>query len=179
MRCWTWRYPSGCVPNSSPAPTTPGSTCKSKSRSNPFVIPGLSDGGAHTKYLTGGIYSTEYMIKYVRENHAMSLEDAHWKLSALPAYCAGFTDRGMLREGYAADIVIYEYDNLKMQPQEVAHDLPAGEWRRIQRADGYRYMLINGEVDVRRRPAHRHQVRPPTTPRRRRPRASPPRRLSK
>ena len=113
----------------------------------PFAIPGLSDGGAHTKYLTGGIYSTEYIIKYVRENNAMSLEDAHWKLSALPAYCAGFADRGMLREGYAADIVIYDYDNLKLMPQEIAHDMPANEWRRIQRADGYRYTLINGEVE--------------------------------
>jgi N-acyl-D-amino-acid deacylase len=113
----------------------------------PYAIPGLSDGGAHTKYLTGGIYSSEYIIKYVRENNAMSLEDAHWKLSALPAYCAGFADRGMLREGYAADIVIYDYNGLKLLPQEIAHDMPAGEWRRVQRADGYRYIMINGEVE--------------------------------
>jgi len=113
----------------------------------PFAIPGLSDGGAHTKYLTGGIYSSEYIIKYVRENSAMSLEDAHWKLSALPAYCAGFADRGMLREGYAADIVVYDYNSLKLLPQEIAHDMPAGEWRRVQRADGYRYILVNGQVE--------------------------------
>jgi N-acyl-D-aspartate/D-glutamate deacylase len=112
-----------------------------------YAIPGLSDGGAHTKYLTGGIYPSEYIIKYVRQNNAMSLEDAHWKLSALPAYCAGFADRGMLREGYAADIVIYDYNGLKIMPQEIAHDMPAGEWRRVQRAEGYRYILVNGEVE--------------------------------
>jgi N-acyl-D-aspartate/D-glutamate deacylase len=113
----------------------------------PYAIPGLSDGGAHTKYLTGGIYPTEYIIKYVRENNAMSLEDAHWKLSALPAYCAGFTDRGLLHEGYAADLVIYDYNGLKLLPQEIAHDMPAGEWRRVQRAEGYRYIMVNGEVE--------------------------------
>jgi N-acyl-D-amino-acid deacylase len=113
----------------------------------PYAIPGLSDGGAHTKYLTGGIYPTEYIVKYVRENNAMTLEEAHWKLSALPAYCAGFVDRGMLREGYAADIVIYDYNGLKLKPQEIAHDMPAGEWRRVQRADGYHYILVNGEVE--------------------------------
>jgi N-acyl-D-amino-acid deacylase len=113
---------------------------------NPYVIPGVSDGGAHTKFFTGGRYGTEFLIDYVREHQIVSLEDAHWKLSALPAYCAGFTDRGMLREGYAADIVIYEMDKLQILPTEVAHDFPANEWRRVQRAEGYRYVLLNGEV---------------------------------
>jgi len=113
---------------------------------NPYVIPGVSDGGAHTKFFTGGRYSTEFLIDYVRDNPILTLEEAHWKLSALPAYCGGFTDRGMLREGYAADIVIYEMDKLKILPTEVAHDFPANEWRRVQRAEGYRYVLLNGEV---------------------------------
>jgi N-acyl-D-amino-acid deacylase len=113
---------------------------------NPYVIPGVSDGGAHTKFFTGGRYSTEFLIDYVRDNPILTLEEAHWKLSALPAYCGGFTDRGMLREGYAADIVIYEIDKLRILPTEVAHDFPANEWRRVQRAEGYRYVLLNGEV---------------------------------
>ena len=81
-----------------------------------------------------------------RASDRCALEEAHWKLSALPAYCAGFVDRGLLREGYAADIVVYDFDKLEILPTEVAHDFPANEWRRVQRADGYRYMLLNGEV---------------------------------
>ncbi len=111
-----------------------------------YAIPGVSDGGAHTKFLTAGVYPTEYLINYVREGGAMSLEEAHWKLSALPAYAAGFAERGILRTGYAADIVVYDYDGLKLLPEEIAHDMPAGEWRRVRRADGYRYILVNGEV---------------------------------
>jgi len=42
--------------------------------------------------------------------------------------------------------VIYEMDKLKILPTEVAHDFPANEWRRVQRAEGYLYVLLNGEV---------------------------------
>jgi N-acyl-D-amino-acid deacylase len=76
----------------------------------------------------------------------LSLEDAHWKLSARPAICAGLPDRGTLREGYAADIVVYDYDNLGIEPSAIVHDLPGGEWRRVQRARGYRYIIVNGEL---------------------------------
>ncbi len=111
-----------------------------------YVIPGASDGGAHTKFLTAGRYPTEFLTKHVRDLHTVSLEDAHWRLSALPAYCAGFNQRGTLREGYAADLVVYDFDRLNITPVEVAHDLPGGEWRRVQRAEGYRYMMVNGDL---------------------------------
>lgn len=115
---------------------------------DPFLIPGVSDGGAHTKFLTAGRYPTEFLTKLVREHGMLSLEEAHWRLSALPAMCAGFRDRGTLRAGAPADVVIYDYDNLTMRPMEVAHDFPGGEWRRVQKADGYKCVLVNGEVTL-------------------------------
>ena len=111
-----------------------------------YTIPGASDGGAHVKFLTGGIYSTELIIWLVRDEKAMTLEDAHYKLSYLPAHFGGFKDRGCIREGAPADIVVYDLDNLEILPSEVAEDLPGGEWRRIQKAKGYRWTLVNGEV---------------------------------
>ena len=42
--------------------------------------------------------------------------------------------------------MVYDYDNLAITPMEVAHDLPGGEWRRIQKAEGYRWIMVNGEV---------------------------------
>jgi N-acyl-D-amino-acid deacylase len=112
----------------------------------PYTIPGLSDGGAHTKFFCGGRYPTEFLASFARDQGMLSLEDAHWKLSAWPAICAGLSDRGVLRAGYAADIVIYDYDRLGMEPSVVVHDLPGGEWRRVQRPRGYRYIVVNGEV---------------------------------
>ena len=116
---------------------------------NPYVLFGVSDGGAHTKFLTAGRYPTETLCKIVREHAMVSLEEAHWRLSALPAMVAGFEGRGVLRKGAPADIVVYDYERLKVLPAEVTHDLPGGEWRRVQRAEGYRYVLVNGEVTIR------------------------------
>ena len=54
----------------------------------------------------------------------------------------------MLKKGSPADIVIYDYENLEVLPAEIVHDLPGGEWRRVQRAKGYRYILVNGAVTI-------------------------------
>ncbi|MEQ8661731.1 MAG: amidohydrolase family protein [Gammaproteobacteria bacterium] len=115
---------------------------------DPYVLFGVSDGGAHTRFLTAGRYPTETICKIVREHGMLSLEEAHWRLAALPAMVAGFEDRGVLRRGAPADIIIYDYDALAVLPAEVAHDLPGGEWRRIQRAHGYRHVLVNGVVTI-------------------------------
>ncbi len=116
---------------------------------DPYVLFGVSDGGAHTKFLTAGRYPTETLCKIVREHKMISLEEAHWRLSALPAQVAGFEGRGVLQKGAPADIIVYDFENLAVMPEEIAHDLPAGEWRRIQRASGYKYVLVNGETTIR------------------------------
>lgn len=114
--------------------------------SSEFTVPGVSDGGAHTKFVTIGRYTTEFIADFVREKGILSLEEAHYRLSCLPAKMAGFQDRGVLAEGRPADLVIYDFDNLRSTPSEVAHDFPGNEWRRVQKAEGYRYIMVNGEV---------------------------------
>jgi N-acyl-D-amino-acid deacylase len=112
----------------------------------PYLTFGVSDGGAHTKFLTAGRFPTEGIAKYCREFGWLSLEEIHWRLSALPAFCAGFKDRGFLREGAPADIVCYDFDQLKVLPIEIVHDLPGDEWRRVQRSEGYKWIIVNGQV---------------------------------
>jgi N-acyl-D-aspartate/D-glutamate deacylase len=114
----------------------------------PFLIPGLSDGGAHLSFLTSGCYGTEYIARFVRDEAITTLEQAHWRLSGLPAYCAGFRDRGILQEGAAADIIVYDHDSLGYRDTEFVHDLPAGQMRTISRATGYHYTLVNGQVTI-------------------------------
>ncbi|MEE2783075.1 MAG: amidohydrolase family protein [Pseudomonadota bacterium] len=114
-----------------------------------YAIPGVSDGGAHTKFFTGGSYTTDFLSWLVRDENVVSLEEAHYRLSNLPAQAAGFRDRGVLHEGAAADIVVYDLNELSIDPPwigNVEHDLPAGEWRRVQRAIGYKAIIVNGEV---------------------------------
>ena len=112
--------------------------------SSPYIMPGVSDGGAHVKFITPAIYPTEVLSWLVRETGILSLEEAHFRLSGLMAWAAGFKDRGTLREGLAADIVIYDNNTVKSLPSEILYDLPANEWRRVQKAEGYKHILING-----------------------------------
>jgi N-acyl-D-amino-acid deacylase len=111
---------------------------------SPYTMPGVSDGGAHVKFITPAIYPTEVLSWLVRETGILSLEEAHFRLSGLMAWAAGFKDRGTLREGQAADIVIYDINTVQSLPSEITYDLPANEWRRVQKADGYKHILVNG-----------------------------------
>jgi N-acyl-D-aspartate/D-glutamate deacylase len=116
---------------------------------SPYTCPGISDGGAHTKFFNGASFTTDFLIWLVREEKKVTLEEAHYRLSALPAHVAGFRDRGTLREGGPADVVVYEMSSLAVEPHwvgEVAHDYPGGEWRRVQKAKGYKSILVNGEI---------------------------------
>ncbi|HKA55864.1 MAG TPA: amidohydrolase family protein, partial [Candidatus Binatia bacterium] len=96
--------------------------------SSPYTMPGVSDGGAHVKFITPAIYPTEVLAWLVRESGVLTLEEAHFRLSGLMAWAAGFKDRGTLREGQAADIVIYDINTVQARPSEIAYDLPANEW---------------------------------------------------
>ena len=115
---------------------------------SPFTFPGVSDGGAHTKFFTGGAFTTDFLRWLVRDEQKITLEEAHYRLSALPAHAAGFKNRGTLREGAHADVVVYDLQGLDVDPDwvgEIAHDFPGGEWRRVQRAHGYRSIIVNGQ----------------------------------
>ena len=114
-----------------------------------YTFPGVSDGGAHTKFFTGGAFTTDFLYWLVRDEQRITLEEAHYRLSALPAKAAGFRDRGILREGMAADVVVYDLDGLGIEPDwigEVTYDFPGGEWRRVQRAKGYHAIIVNGQT---------------------------------
>jgi N-acyl-D-aspartate/D-glutamate deacylase len=113
---------------------------------HPLCLIGASDGGAHTKFLTLGRYPTHFLAHWVRDKQIMTLEEAHWRLSAMLGWAIGIRDRGWLREGMPADIVVYELEKLAVRPTETVQDLPDGDWRRVQKADGYDYLIVNGQV---------------------------------
>jgi N-acyl-D-aspartate/D-glutamate deacylase len=113
---------------------------------HPATHVSLSDGGAHTRYQTSAAWPTHFLSHWVRDQQLMRLEDAAWKMAALPAWIAGFRDRGTLREGLAADVVVCELERLRMAEPCYATDFPGGERRLVQKAEGYRYTLVNGAV---------------------------------
>lgn len=112
----------------------------------PVALPGVSDGGAHTKFVTTARYPSELLGLWVREHGIMSLEQAHWRLSAYPAAAAGLKGRGFLAEGAPADVIVYDPATVDSLPAERVWDYPAGEWRLIQRAVGYDRIIVNGQT---------------------------------
>jgi N-acyl-D-amino-acid deacylase len=108
------------------------------------ALPGISDGGAHTKFVTTARFATELLGHWVREHEVMTLEEAHWRLSAYPAQAVGLRDRGWLAEGMPADVIVYDPETVDALPQERAFDYPADEWRLIQKAIGYDRIIVNG-----------------------------------
>ncbi len=124
---------------------TPPESMKEVANST-MALPGVSDGGAHTKFVTTARYATELLGLWVREHEIMSLEQAHWRLSAYPAMAAGWKGRGLLAEGAPADVVVYDPDIVDSLPRERVWDYPAGEWRLVQKAVGYDRIIVNGET---------------------------------
>jgi N-acyl-D-aspartate/D-glutamate deacylase len=133
----------------SPVVRAPNAEYNAEMIKSGYVVPGISDGGAHTKYFVGGAYTTDFITWLVRDTGQLTLAEAHRALSALPARIAGFKDRGTLVEGAPADIVVYDLDELRAVPEglyETLNDVPGGDWRRVRRAEGYRWTIVNGQV---------------------------------
>ncbi len=113
---------------------------------SPYTVIGQSDGGAHVVFRTDYSYSTYLLSHWVREKQIMSLEDAIRKLTFIPASLFGFSDRGLVRPGMAADLMVFDPATISpLEPGE-AHDLPGGARRRKQLARGIEWTVVNGQV---------------------------------
>jgi N-acyl-D-amino-acid deacylase len=113
---------------------------------SPYTIIGQSDGGAHVVFRTDYSYSTYLLSHWVRERGIMPLEEAIRKLTFVPASLFGLYDRGLLRPGMAADLMIFDPATIApLEPGE-AQDLPGGAKRRKQLAQGIEWTVVNGQV---------------------------------
>ncbi len=115
---------------------------------NPYTHISLSDGGAHTRFLTNSTWPVYFLTHWVRDRGLMTLEQAHQKISAYPAWFADFKNRGTLRVGDWADIIVYDMDQLGFMYDKPKFDtdFPGGERRLVQKPTGLRYTLVNGTV---------------------------------
>ena len=112
----------------------------------PNAIIGLGDGGAHVQFHGGYGYTTRLLAEWVRERKVLTLEQAVRKLTFDSASVFGIHDRGLLREGMAADIVIFDPKTVKPGPESVVHDFPLGGWRIKEPAEGIYMTIVNGQV---------------------------------
>jgi len=116
---------------------------------HPRTVTTFSDSGAHVSQLMDSSLQTHLLSHWVREKQAFTLEQAVRMLTLVPATSWGFHDRGLIREGMAADMVVFDPDTIAAEMPEVVDDLPAGARRLIQRCRGVAATVVNGEVVLR------------------------------
>jgi N-acyl-D-amino-acid deacylase len=112
----------------------------------PNALVGLGDGGAHVQFHGGYGYTTRLLGEWVRERKVLTLEQAVRKLTFESASAFGIHDRGMLRPGLAADVVIFDPATVRAGKESVVHDFPGGGWRIKEAAEGVHYTIVNGQV---------------------------------
>jgi N-acyl-D-aspartate/D-glutamate deacylase len=112
---------------------------------HPQVALGLSDAGAHVDQLCDAPLYTDLLGTWVRERRLMPLERAVRKMSGEPADIFGFVGRGYLREGYRADVCVFDPQTVGPGPLRRVRDFPAGAERlTAEEPTGVRHVLVNG-----------------------------------
>ncbi|MBV1884352.1 MAG: amidohydrolase family protein [Pseudomonadales bacterium] len=116
---------------------------------HPRSVVTFSDSGAHVSQIMDSSLQTHVLSHWVREKGAITLEEAVKMLTLEPATAWDFKDRGLLKEGYAADIIVFDEEKVEPLMPVVKTDLPAGERRLVQKAEGISITIVGGEVLMR------------------------------
>ncbi len=116
---------------------------------HPRCVTTFSDSGAHVSQLMDSSLQTHLLSHWVRTKRAFTLEQAVRMITLVPATLWGFADRGLIREGMAADVMVFDPDTIAAEMPEVVDDLPAGARRLVQRTRGIAATVVNGEVLLR------------------------------
>jgi N-acyl-D-amino-acid deacylase len=115
---------------------------------HPRTLATFSDSGAHVCQEMGSSLQTHLLSYWVRNKQQFTLEEAVRMLTFDNASAWELPDRGLLRTGYAADIVVFDEAGVKPQLPTVETDLPGGARRLVQKADGIAATIVNGVVAI-------------------------------
>jgi N-acyl-D-amino-acid deacylase len=113
---------------------------------HPRTLATFSDSGAHVCQEMGSSLQTHLLSYWVRKRGAFTLEQAIKKLTHDNAAAWDLHDRGVVREGYKADLVLFEENGIRPRLPTVEKDLPGGARRLVQKADGIKATVVNGAV---------------------------------
>ena len=116
---------------------------------HPRTLATFSDSGAHVCQEMGSSLQTHLLSYWVRDRQAFTLEEAVRMLTFENAAAWDMHDRGLLRAGHAADVVVFDEERIRPCLPTVERDLPGGERRLVQKADGIAATVVNGAVTLR------------------------------
>ncbi len=116
---------------------------------SPHTAFGLGDGGAHCSILCDASFPTTHLTHWARDRtrgEKLPLEYLVKRQTQDTAQMVGFMDRGVIAPGMKADFNVIDFDNLSVDAPHIVHDLPAGGQRLIQKAKGYKFTIVSGQV---------------------------------
>jgi N-acyl-D-amino-acid deacylase len=113
---------------------------------HPHSIVSLSDAGAHLTFFTDAGFGLHLLGHWVRERGAMSLQEAARRLTSQSAQLFGMRGRGLLRESYAADLLLFDPATVGRAAKRRVHDLPGGAPRLTTDAIGVQGVWVNGAL---------------------------------
>ena len=111
---------------------------------HPQSIVSLSDAGAHLTFFSDAGFGLHLLGHWARERGTMTMEEAVRRLTSHPASVFGMSDRGLLRQGFAADLLLFDPATVGRGPKRRVHDLPGGAARLTTDAVGVRGVWVNG-----------------------------------
>jgi N-acyl-D-aspartate/D-glutamate deacylase len=115
---------------------------------HPRTLATFSDSGAHVCQEMGSSLQTHLLSYWVRARQAFTLEEAVRKLTFDNASAWDLNDRGLVRAGYAADLVVFDEARVRPAMPSVETDLPGGARRLVQKAEGIAAVVVNGQVTL-------------------------------
>ncbi|MFK7898730.1 MAG: amidohydrolase family protein [Myxococcota bacterium] len=113
------------------------------------TVIGASDAGAHLDMIDTFAFSSQVLGEGVRNRKLISLEEAVHQLTEVPAKLYGLRERGALKEGYCADVVVFDAAEIGLGETYTKFDLPAGAGRLYADAEGIEHVFANGVEIVR------------------------------
>ncbi|HEY6624013.1 MAG TPA: amidohydrolase family protein [Acidimicrobiales bacterium] len=112
------------------------------------VLLGGSDAGAHLDRMLGSPYPTRFLADTLRGRKLVSLERAVQLMTDVPARLFGLRDRGQLKEGAYADVVIFDPETVNSGPARRVYDLPGDSLRLISSSSGVTSVFVNGTPSI-------------------------------
>jgi N-acyl-D-aspartate/D-glutamate deacylase len=111
---------------------------------HPSSLVSLSDAGAHLTFFNDAAFGLHLLGHWSRELGVLTLAEAAWRLTGQPAKLFGIRGRGVLRPGYAADLLLFDPASVGRGPNRRTFDLPAGQPRLTPEARGVHGVWVNG-----------------------------------
>jgi N-acyl-D-amino-acid deacylase len=113
---------------------------------HPNSLVSLSDAGAHLTFFNDAGFGLHLLGHWARELQVMTVQDAVAQLTSQPAAIFGFKNRGMIRQGFAADLLLFDEATVGRSPKKRVFDLPGGAPRLTTDAIGVHGVWVNGQL---------------------------------